>query len=118
MCHLGGVDGELLYNATFSHVDGIFAGCAFIGDGEKDAGTQSFDVVGLATFAEVLEVVDKWDPQAFVTVEEPKVLRGGGAGAIIELIAETARSAKVNLFRRYELMRRWRTGPVPGARLV
>jgi len=23
-----GIDGELLYNATFSHVDGIFAGCA------------------------------------------------------------------------------------------
>jgi lysophospholipase L1-like esterase len=38
----------------------------------------------------------------------PKVLRGGGADAIIEMIAETARGAKVNLFRRYELMRRWR----------
>lgn len=25
---LGGVDSELLYNATFSHVDGIFGGCA------------------------------------------------------------------------------------------
>ncbi len=26
---VAGVDSELLYNATFSHVDGIFAGCAF-----------------------------------------------------------------------------------------
>jgi len=25
---LAGVDGDLLFNATFSHVDGIFAGCA------------------------------------------------------------------------------------------
>jgi acyl-CoA thioesterase-1 len=38
----------------------------------------------------------------------PKVIRGAGASSIIEMIAETARGANVNLFRRYELMRRWR----------
>ncbi len=38
----------------------------------------------------------------------PKVLRGAGATAIIAMIAETARDTNVNLFRRYELMRRWR----------
>ena len=31
-----------------------------------------------------------------------------GANAIIAMIAETARGTNVNLFRRYELMRRWR----------
>jgi acyl-CoA thioesterase-1 len=38
----------------------------------------------------------------------PKVIRGAGASSIVEMIAETARGANVNLFRRYELMRRWR----------
>ena len=38
----------------------------------------------------------------------PKVIRGAGANAIVAMIAETARGANVNLFRRYELMRRWR----------
>lgn len=38
----------------------------------------------------------------------PKVLRGAGASAVVSMIAETARGAHVNLFRRYELMRRWR----------
>ena len=38
----------------------------------------------------------------------PKVIRGAGASSIIAMIAETARGANVNLFRRYELMRRWR----------
>ncbi len=38
----------------------------------------------------------------------PKVLRGAGANAIVGMIADTARGADVNLFRRYELMRRWR----------
>jgi acyl-CoA thioesterase I len=38
----------------------------------------------------------------------PKVIRGSGAGSIIAMIAETARGTNVNLFRRYELMRRWR----------
>ena len=40
----------------------------------------------------------------------PKVLRGGAdrAGVIVDLIAQTARGSGVNLFRRFELMRRWR----------
>jgi acyl-CoA thioesterase I len=38
----------------------------------------------------------------------PKVLRGAGASAVVAMIAEAARGANVNLFRRYELMRRWR----------
>jgi acyl-CoA thioesterase-1 len=38
----------------------------------------------------------------------PKVLRGAGAPAIVAMIAATARDTNVNLFRRYELMRRWR----------
>ena len=38
----------------------------------------------------------------------PKVLRGTGANAVIAMIAETARATDSHLFRRYELMRRWR----------
>jgi acyl-CoA thioesterase I len=38
----------------------------------------------------------------------PKVLRGSGSSAVIALIAETARATDSHLFRRYELMRRWR----------
>ena len=38
----------------------------------------------------------------------PKVLRGSGSSAVITLIAETARATDSHLFRRYELMRRWR----------
>ena len=38
----------------------------------------------------------------------PKVIRGAGANSIVAMIAETARGTNVNLFRRYELMRRWR----------
>jgi lysophospholipase L1-like esterase len=38
----------------------------------------------------------------------PKVIRGAGVNSIVEMIAETARGTHVNLFRRYELMRRWR----------
>ena len=34
--------------------------------------------------------------------------QGAGANSIIAMIAETARGTNVNLFRRYELMRRWR----------
>ena len=37
----------------------------------------------------------------------PKVIRGAGVNSIISMIAETARGTNVNLFRRYELMRRW-----------
>jgi hypothetical protein len=25
----------------------------------------------------VAEIIDRWDPNAFVTVEEPRILRGG-----------------------------------------
>jgi acyl-CoA thioesterase I len=38
----------------------------------------------------------------------PKVIRGAGVNSIIAMIAETARATNVNLFRRHELMRRWR----------
>jgi acyl-CoA thioesterase-1 len=38
----------------------------------------------------------------------PKVLRGAGANAIVAMIAQTARDTDSHLFRRYELMRRWR----------
>ena len=34
-------------------------------------------VVQRAHLDEVMSIVDRWDPDAFVTVEEPKVLRGG-----------------------------------------
>ena len=34
-------------------------------------------VVQRAHMAEVLAIVDRFDPKAFVTVEEPKILRGG-----------------------------------------
>ncbi|MGH7663742.1 MAG: DUF2179 domain-containing protein [Gemmatimonadaceae bacterium] len=34
-------------------------------------------VVQRAHLDEVIEVVEHWDPEAFVTVEEPRVLRGG-----------------------------------------
>jgi uncharacterized protein YebE (UPF0316 family) len=34
-------------------------------------------VVHRSHLDEVMEIVDKWDSQAFVTVEEPKILRGG-----------------------------------------
>jgi uncharacterized protein YebE (UPF0316 family) len=34
-------------------------------------------VVHRSHLDDVLAVVEKWDPEAFVTVEEPKVLRGG-----------------------------------------
>jgi acyl-CoA thioesterase-1 len=38
----------------------------------------------------------------------PKVLRGAGANAIVAMIEQTARDTDSHLFRRYELMRRWR----------
>jgi uncharacterized protein YebE (UPF0316 family) len=34
-------------------------------------------VVQRQDLAEVMRIVDRWDPGAFVTVEEPKLLRGG-----------------------------------------
>ena len=38
-------------------------------------------VVLRAHLAEVLAIVDRWDPTAFVTAEEPKILRGGSLAA-------------------------------------
>jgi lysophospholipase L1-like esterase len=38
----------------------------------------------------------------------PKVIRGGSAHLIVGMIADVARDVRVNLFRRYEMMRRWR----------
>ena len=42
-------------------------------------GTVEFlhSVVQRAHVPEVMKVVDRWDPEAFVTVEEPQILRGG-----------------------------------------
>ena len=34
-------------------------------------------VVHRSHLDDVMAIVDRWDPQAFVTVEEPKILRGG-----------------------------------------
>ena len=57
--------------------------------------------LGRATGADIVLV----DPQY-----APKVLRGGHERAqlIVDLIAQTAQGANVNLFRRFELMRHWR----------
>ena len=38
-------------------------------------------VVQRAHMAEVMAIVDRFDPQAFVTAEEPKILRGGSIAA-------------------------------------
>jgi lysophospholipase L1-like esterase len=38
----------------------------------------------------------------------PKVIRGGSAHVIVGMIADVARDVRVNVFRRYEMMRRWR----------
>lgn len=38
-------------------------------------------VVQRAHLGEVLTIVDRWDAEAFVTVEEPRVLRGGSVAA-------------------------------------
>ena len=38
-------------------------------------------VVQRAHLGEVMEIVDRYDPQAFVTAEEPKILRGGSFAA-------------------------------------
>ena len=57
------------------------------------------DQLRKATSADIVLI----DPQY-----APKVMRGAGASSIIAMIAETARGSNVNLFRRYELMRRWR----------
>jgi uncharacterized protein YebE (UPF0316 family) len=44
----------------------------------RDGGVEIVDsVVQRAHIGEVLDIVDRYDPGAFVTVEEPQVLRGG-----------------------------------------
>jgi uncharacterized protein YebE (UPF0316 family) len=54
-------------------------------------------VVQRQDLAEVMRIVDRWDPGAFVTVEEPKFLRGGSvarrAGAVIRWRRRGGRAA-------------------------
>jgi acyl-CoA thioesterase-1 len=38
----------------------------------------------------------------------PKVIRGGSAHVMVGMISDVARDVRVNVFRRYEMMRRWR----------
>jgi uncharacterized protein YebE (UPF0316 family) len=49
----------------------------FHGFGRDGAVEIMNSVVHRSHLDDVLAVVEKWDPDAFVTVEEPKVLRGG-----------------------------------------
>ncbi|HEX2718396.1 MAG TPA: DUF5698 domain-containing protein [Gemmatimonadaceae bacterium] len=49
----------------------------FSGYGRDGAVEIVTSVVQRAHVPEVLEIVDRYDPQAFVTVEDPQVLRGG-----------------------------------------
>lgn len=44
----------------------------------RDGGVEIVDsVVRRSHLPEVMSVIERWDPSAFVTVEEPKILRGG-----------------------------------------
>ncbi|HEX6966359.1 MAG TPA: DUF2179 domain-containing protein [Gemmatimonadaceae bacterium] len=44
----------------------------------RDGGVEIVhSVVQRQHLGEVMRIVDRWDPKAFVTVEEPRVLRGG-----------------------------------------
>jgi uncharacterized protein YebE (UPF0316 family) len=44
----------------------------------RDGGVEIVhSVVQRQHLGEVMQIVDQWDPKAFVTVEEPRVLRGG-----------------------------------------
>jgi uncharacterized protein YebE (UPF0316 family) len=48
----------------------------------RDGSVEIVDsVVHRSQLDEVMKIVDQWDKQAFVTVEEPKVLRGGSLAA-------------------------------------
>ena len=49
----------------------------FSGFGRDGAVEIVTSVVQRAHVPEVLEIIDRFDPQAFVTVEDPQVLRGG-----------------------------------------
>ena len=46
-------------------------------------------VVQRAHLDEVMVLIDRWDPDAFVTVEEPKVLRGGSLATREWTVADT-----------------------------
>jgi uncharacterized protein YebE (UPF0316 family) len=46
-------------------------------------------VVQRAHLSDVLAIVDQWDPQAFVTVEEPRILRGGSVAQRSPMWART-----------------------------
>jgi uncharacterized protein YebE (UPF0316 family) len=56
-------------------------------------------VVQRQDLEEVMRIVDQWDPAAFVTVEEPKLLRGGSvarrAGVVIPWPRRVKRSSGV-----------------------
>jgi uncharacterized protein YebE (UPF0316 family) len=50
---------------------------AFGGEGRDGRVEILNSVVQRQDLADVMRIVDRWDPGAFVTVEEPKLLRGG-----------------------------------------
>lgn len=49
----------------------------FAGQGREGRVELVTAVVQRGHVDEVLDIIEKWDPDAFVTVEEPKVMRGG-----------------------------------------
>jgi uncharacterized protein YebE (UPF0316 family) len=51
-------------------------------------------VVQRQDLAEVMRIVDRWDPGAFVTVEEPKLLRGGSVARRVGVLSPGPRRAK------------------------
>ena len=52
-------------------------------------------VVQRAHMAEVMAIVDRYDPQAFVTAEEPKILRGGSIAARDWAVAPLSRMVQM-----------------------
>jgi uncharacterized protein YebE (UPF0316 family) len=51
-------------------------------------------VVQRQDIEEVMRIVDRWDPGAFVTVEEPKLLRGGSVAQRAGMVIPWSRRAK------------------------
>jgi uncharacterized protein YebE (UPF0316 family) len=51
-------------------------------------------VVQRQDLEEVMRIVDQWDPNAFVTVEEPKLLRGGSVARRAAILIPWPRRAK------------------------
>jgi uncharacterized protein YebE (UPF0316 family) len=51
-------------------------------------------VVQRQDLEEVMRIVDEWDPNAFVTVEEPKLLRGGSVARRAAILIPWPRRAK------------------------